>query len=453
MTAEETTRRPSGPAIVRAAARAIVRAPVQPRAGREAGYLALSLLPAAPAFVLAMLGLAAIALSLVGVGLPLLAASLALARLAGRGFAGAARVTVGWTWSSPAPLRARGPARRIRELLRNGDAWRALLYCGLKLPLTAVGLYGAAIGYLLGLAFLISPAWWPLADGVIGRLGEGPWSRSWALAAQGALLLLAAPWFLRLVVGLDRFLAQRLIAPDPASARIAALQASRAALADDALVTLRRIERDLHDGTQAQLVAIGVALSRMDRYVADAEGRRILAGARQQILDALDELRDIIRGVHPPALDDGLPTALASLAARSPVPVELRDRLRVRPTDAQAAALYFCAAELLANVARHADAERIQLEIGDSAGQIVLAVRDDGRGGAAIADAIAADGTGSAGSSSAASGSAGTGLAGLRRRIFALDGTLGLDSPPGGPTAVTVTIPTEPQSIIAKEAP
>jgi signal transduction histidine kinase len=230
----------------------------------------------------------------------------------------------------------------------------------------------------------------------------------------------------RLLVGIDRALVDRLLAPNPSRARIASLEASRATLAEDATATLRRIERDLHDGTQARLVALGVALSRLETRINDADAHAIVTSARQQVLDALQELREIIRGVHPPALDDGLPTALATLAARSPVPVEFHNDLRCRPTDAEAAALYFSAAELLTNTARHSGAEHARLDIRDTDDLIILVVRDDGHGGATPS-------------------TDGSGLAGIERRVRVLDGMMRVDSPAQGPTTVTVTLPKEPR--------
>ena len=400
----------------------ILRAPVDRRSRREAAYLAATLLPAVGAFVLALAGLAACLALVVGVGLPLLAGVLALARASGTLFRRPARATLGWTWSPSAPLVSRGPVRRVGELLRDGDAWRSLLYCALKLPLTAVGVYGALVGYLVGALGTTYPLWWLVAHEVSGPYGHRPWTGTWPLALQGAALLLAVPWFVRLVVTVDHALVERLLAPNRARARIAGLEASRATLAEDATATLRRIERDLHDGTQARLVALGVALSRLETRVTDPEAAAIVAAARQQVLDALEELREIIRGVHPPALDDGLPTALATLAARGPVPVDLHDELHHRPTDAQAAALYFTAAELLTNVARHAEADRARVEIHDDADRIWLVVRDDGRGGVSMS-------------------LDGTGLAGVERRVRALDGAMSVDSPPNGPTIITVTLP------------
>jgi signal transduction histidine kinase len=400
----------------------IMRAPVDRRSRQEAAYLAATLPSAIGAFILALAALAACLALVVGVGLPLLVGVLAVVRESGTLFRRPARATLGWTWSPPAPLAARGRVRHAGALLRDGDAWRSLLYCVLKLPLTAVGVYGALIGYVVGALGATYPVWWFVAHAVSGPYGHRPWTGTWPLALQGAALLLIVPWFVRLVVTIDHALINRLLAPNRARARISALEASRATLAEDATATLQRIERDLHDGTQARLVTLGVALSRLEVRVSDPEVEAIVATAREQVLDALEELREIIRGVHPPALDDGLSTALATLAARSPVPMELRDELHSKPTDVQAAALYFTAAELLTNVARHAEAARARVEIHDDADRIWLVVRDDGRGGASMS-------------------LDGTGLAGVERRVGALDGAMSVDSPPNGPTIVTVTIP------------
>jgi signal transduction histidine kinase len=360
----------------------------------------------------------------VGIGLPLLAGVLALAAASGRMFRRPAHATVGWTWPPPAPKVARGPIGRALELLRDGDAWRSLLYCGLKLPLTLVGIYGALVGYVVGAMGTAYPLWWLVPHAFSWPYGHRPWIGTLPVALEGAALLLVVPWFVHVVVSVDHVLIDHLLAPNPAKRRIAALETSRATVAQDAAATLRQIERDLHDGTQARLIALGVSLSRLEARVTGPETTAIVVAARQQVLDAIDELREIIRGVHPPALDDGLPTALSTLAARSSVPVDLHDELRARPSDAQAAALYFTAAELLANVARHAEAERARVEISDSADRVRLVVRDDGHGGAGPSPA-------------------GTGLAGVERRIRALDGTMSIDSPPGGPTAITVTLPRE----------
>jgi signal transduction histidine kinase len=127
----------------------------------------------------------------------------------------------------------------------------------------------------------------------------------------------------RLLVGADHALVGKLLAPDPDHERIADLEEGRATIAADATATLRRIERDLHDGTQARLVSLGLMLSRLEPKVADPQARDIVNVARRTVTDGLDELREIIRGMHPPALDDGLATVLATLASRSPIPTHL----------------------------------------------------------------------------------------------------------------------------------
>lgn len=215
-----------------------------------------------------------------------------------------------------------------------------------------------------------------------------------------------------------------LLEPGPERARIAALEASRAALRADAAALLRRVERDLHDGPQARLVALGVTLSRIERRAGEPELRTMVAQARGAVVEALSELRDIVRGIHPPALDAGLSTAIETLAARSAVPVVVHVDLPRRPPPETESALYFSAAELLTNVAKHAAASRVRLDLRALGGMLRLTVTDDGDGGARP-------------------GGKGTGLAGLVRRAESLDGALWVDSPSGGPTTITVELPCE----------
>jgi len=409
----------------RTAVAAILTAPVAARTWRSLGYTLLSLLVAVPAFVLAVLGLAAAALSVVFVGLPLLAAVLAGARVSVRSFRWPARTLLGWTWADPAPLAGRGPGRKAVAVLADGRAWRALAYSFLRLPLAAATAYVTIAALGIGLVSLTCPLWsavWMWAE-------LKSWWDSWTVATGGALVLLVFPWLLWLLVRLDRLLVDALLTPGPAARRIARLESSRATLTADAATTLRRLERDLHDGTQARLVSLGVALSRierrLDRLSGDTSEIRDLVGtARASVTEGLAELRDIVRGIHPPALDDGLATALSTLASRSGIPVDVDVSLRTPPTDAAASTVYFAAAELLTNAARHAAAHRVSLRLVEEAGSLRLIVTDDGRGGAAAA--ATADGTG---------------LSGLAHRAEALDGRLEVHSPPGGPTTVTMTLP------------
>ena len=399
----------------------VLRAPFSVRYRRELAYALISLAPAVPAFALALAGLVAAALSALVVGLPLLVVVLSAARWSGSLFRPVARALLRRDWPAPAPLAARGPLGWGRAVVADAVAWRALLYDLVKLPLTALTAYGGVAALGLGLLGTTAPIWWFLPFDAPRLLDSDSWAASWWLAAQGAAVLLAGPWFVRLLVGIDGALVRALLVPPRHRERITALEAGRDLLTADAAATLRRIERDLHDGTQARLVSVGMTLSRLQSRVEDPALSDLVATARGVVDDGLSELREIIRGMHPPALDDGLSTALATLASRSPVPTEFRDSLVGRPGDPVAQALYFAAAELLTNVARHADASRVVLSVCERAGSVVLAVEDDGRGGA---DAVR-----------------GSGLAGLRRRAEAFDGRLEIRSPVGGPTSVVMSVP------------
>jgi signal transduction histidine kinase len=206
--------------------------------------------------------------------------------------------------------------------------------------------------------------------------------------------------------------------------RIEVLTTTRAGAVDAQERELRRIERDLHDGAQARLVALGMSLGLAEQKLdTDPESARsLLADAREGTREVLEELRDLARGIHPPILADrGLGAAVAALAARSPVRVDVSVEGE-RPSPAVESAAYFVAAEALANAGKHAQATRVEVRIARSHGRLFVDVTDDGRGGA---------------------DPSGTGLSGLRRRVEALDGTLQVVSPQGGPTTVRAEMPCE----------
>jgi signal transduction histidine kinase len=205
--------------------------------------------------------------------------------------------------------------------------------------------------------------------------------------------------------------------------RIETLETTRAGAVDEQDSELRRIERDLHDGAQARLVALGMSLGMAEQKLAEDPQRagELLAEARAGAEHALRELRDLARGIHPPVLADrGLEAALASLASSTPLRVGLSVEVRPRPAPAVESAAYFVAAEALANAAKHARAQQVDITIIRLGDTIELEVHDDGQGGA---------------------DPAGTGLRGLRRRVEALDGTLSVTSPRGGPTTVRAELP------------
>jgi signal transduction histidine kinase len=406
---------------------AVLRAPVAGRTWREIGYVLASPLIAVPAFVLPLLALAAGALSLLLLGLPVLAGVLFAARGTVRYFRWPARKLLGWDWPAPAPIRRNGVLARGGALLADGRAWRALAYCLVKFPLAAFAGYLTVLAVAGGVYCLTCPIWFLLGPGWFNLIDvETGWD-SWQVATGGTVILLVFPWLLRLYVALDRLLAGALLGPGRAEQRIARLESSRATLTADAATTLRRVERDLHDGTQARLVALGVTLSRIEQRLGRLPGDTtqlgaLVGSARDTVTDALAELRDIVRGIHPPALDDGLATALTTLAARSGLPVEVSIALREPPPDAVATTVYFTAAELLANAARHAGQARVRLGVTEDDDWLRLVVADDGPGGAAP-------------------NATGTGLAGLARRAQALDGRFDVVSPAGGPTTVTMVLP------------
>ncbi len=205
--------------------------------------------------------------------------------------------------------------------------------------------------------------------------------------------------------------------------RVEVLEASRAGAVDAQEAELRRIERDLHDGAQARLVALGMSLGMAEQKLqTDPEAvQQLLAEARQGTTEALEELRVLARGIHPPILTDrGLGPAVAALTARSPLPSSVSVDVPRRPPAAVETAAYFVVAEALANATKHADASRIDVRIRAEGGKLVAEVEDDGRGGAVMS---------------------GNGLTGLRQRVEALDGTLKVTSPSGGPTTVRTELP------------
>lgn len=217
-------------------------------------------------------------------------------------------------------------------------------------------------------------------------------------------------------------LQQRLTAAE----RARDLEEKRARAVDDSAARLRRIERDLHDGAQVRLTALALALGEIKENLEQAQDDdptlALVSVAHQNAKDALTELRDLARGIHPPVLDRGLRPALDILAGSSAIPLTLIVDVVERPSPAIEAIAYFCTAELLANAAKHSAAAHVAIDVREQAtGMLRLAVTDDGAGGARVAP--------------------GGGLAGLLERVQTVDGRLAVDSPAGGPTTVTVELP------------
>ena len=342
----------------------------------------------------------------------------------------------------PAPDRPR-PRAGLRAWVRDahdGTGYRAFLHLLAGLPLTLLGLAAVLVTWIYGVILLTYPI--QRALGLNEMRGRGPdgepryglsvggfffdtWQRGLLVSLAGAVLLLAAPRAVRLAAALDTAALRALLGPHPRDARIRDLEESRSYAVEDAAATLRRIERDLHDGAQVRLVSLTMTLAALKETLPpDTPGttRKLVDDAHTGARAAISELRELVRGIHPPALDKGLDAALATLAARSPVPVGLETDLPQRPSAAIESIAYFCASELLANAAKHAGARRVTVTAGQPGdGTLRLTVTDDGNGGARVRP--------------------GGGLAGLTERVRTVDGGLHLDSPPGGPTAVTVTLP------------
>ncbi|MFF5175639.1 sensor domain-containing protein [Micromonospora sp. NPDC000089] len=331
------------------------------------------------------------------------------------------------------------PSRRIGALVADGPGWRAVGYGLLKVPLAVPQGYGAFC-YLFGPVNLSYPLWWPLfrnhppgttLDPVraltpFGAVDARTFAGTFVIAAAGLAMLLAAPWLMRAGTTADLAAMRWLLGPRRLAERVRELQVSRAQAIDDAATMMRRLERDLHDGAQVRLATLamhlGMATEKLDGPAPDlAQARELVALAHQGAKAALTDLRDLVRGIHPPVLDNGLGDALATLATSSAVPVAVTVELPDRPAPAIETIAYFCAAELLANAAKHSRATRLGLSVLGSGGRLSLIVTDDGAGGA---------------------DPDGPGLTGLARRIAVVDGRLRVRSPAGGPTRVEIELPT-----------
>ncbi|MEU8001301.1 histidine kinase [Catellatospora sp. NPDC049111] len=284
-------------------------------------------------------------------------------------------------------------------------------------------LWGVPLGLITGL--WISPwyVWQLFTLGVPAADVLPGWTSIPIGLALGLLGVLLARPVLRLITGWARLL----LAPSRSARltqRVEHLAQTRAEAVDAQSAELRRIERDLHDGAQARLVAVGLSLGTVEQLMDrdPAAARALLAQARETSAAALAELRDLVRGIHPPVLAErGLADAVRALALDSALPVEVRADLAGQPPAPVATAAYFAVAEALTNAARHAQAGRVGVDIRHTGGLLRVTVTDDGRGGAEPAH--------------------GGGLHGLRRRLATFDGTLALHSPQGGPTVLTLEIP------------
>jgi signal transduction histidine kinase len=376
--------------------------------GRGLAVAGLALGPGLALFVAAV-----VAVALIPVGVGLLVAPPVLRAV--RAFADAQRDR-GRRWSGIAVDRPYRPDRPLAD----PATWRDLLWLLAGAPVGLVlGLLPACLAVNGVLGLVVAP------DVVLTGANDSPF---WALAVgvgvgSLALLAVAGPAVLRAHA---RFCAALLgPARQDLATRAERLAESRAEVVDAGAAELRRIERDLHDGAQARIAALGMTIGLAEQLVrADPDAAvALLEEARGVSGEALADLRRLVRGIHPPVLvERGLAGAVHALAATVPIPVDVVADVRQLPAPLEAG-VYFVIAEALANVVKHSGATRATVRISTDGGRFVATVADDGGGGAAVGG----DG----------------GLAGVRRRLAAFDGTLSVASPRGGPTVVTAELPCE----------
>ncbi|QFZ21563.1 sensor histidine kinase [Saccharothrix syringae] len=395
------------------------------------GLAALSL----ASFILTVLSMAFLPL---GVGFVLLPIAIALLRWTanqGRRLAGQADVEIPEPYlprHQPASGLVLKVAQRTQWILTDAATWRDLLWAlantlvgflaGL-LPVTMAGyaVQGVVVEPLLAITGYDTWLWFGGWEGM-SRGGET------ALAVLAGVVVGAAwLWVASLPVYGHAVFSRPLLSPTKRSQlkhRVQELADLRADAIDTQQAELLRIERDLHDGAQARLVAIGMKLGAVDRYLeTDVDSARtLLTEAREASVKALDELRNLVRGIYPPVLAErGLGPAIEALAVDSPLEVELRTELPRRIQAALESAAYFAVNELLTNAAKHANAQHVSVVATLKNDLLRVTVTDDGRGGADLDH--------------------GTGLRGIARRCAVFDGKLRVHSPVGGPTAITLELP------------
>jgi signal transduction histidine kinase len=307
--------------------------------------------------------------------------------------------------------------------------WGEVGYGLLRLPVSAVAATLSVAAWAAGLVLLTLPLYNRSLPGGGAKIGDAVphgTPTMTALAVLGLIVLLAAPQVTRgLAIG-DAAMSRRLLGPrSDLAARVTELEISRERVVDAAEAERRRIERDLHDGAQQRLVALAMELGRAQaKFTDDPDGaRKLVDQAHAQAKEALTELRNLVRGVHPPVLTErGLDAALSGLAALCPVPVDVHVEVPVRPRSAVEAVAYFVVAEALTNVAKHSRAShaKVVVEGHGYPGTLTVMISDDGIGGADTHS---------------------PGLSGLADRVSGVDGRLSVESPTGGPTIIAAELP------------
>ncbi|MFF1480531.1 sensor histidine kinase [Streptomyces sp. NPDC058301] len=414
-----------------------LRAPLEARTFREFGYLLLSLPISIVMFTWAvvMVSLSA-GLLITFLGIPLLAAGLVGCRGFGAMERSRARALLGVDVPAPQPVRAKSGMAWVGAVLKSGVSWRHLLYSVLHFPWAVFSFVVSLSLWVYGWGLLSYPLWqwvFPMYTGQDGLQLYGDGTHNFYLDSPfeitvtvlvGLVVTLVVPWIIRGLAYVDRGLLFGLLGPSRLEERVVELESDRGVVVDASAADLRRIERDLHDGAQARLVALAMDLGlAKEKLTEDPQAAaRMVDSAHGEVKVALQELRDLARGIHPAVLTDrGLDAALSAVASRCTVPVQVEVDLPGRPVPAIEGIAYFTVSELLQNVSKHSGASRAGVDVWRAQDRLMLQVTDNGRGGAT------ADG--------------GSGLAGLAERLDAVDGILVVDSPRGGPTTVTAELP------------
>src|SRR4051794_1742952 len=355
-------------------------------------YAAAQLVLAVPALVLFILNTVAGVLAVIVLGIPVLLLTIP----ATRWIADQHRAMAGRVLGTPIPTQYRpnrpgGPVARLVGWASDPMTWRDQAWI---VAACTLGFALALISVLLLVLLVTGALWW---------FGIEPIMRARCAMDR---------WFLS--YGHTESLEQR----------VQVLTETRAETLDHAAAELRRVERDLHDGAQARLVALSMTLGMADSLLESDpdKARQMVSDARETTSAAIGDLRSVVRGIHPPVLADrGLGGAIEALALDMSIPVEVRAGVVGRPPDPIESAVYFAVAECLTNVVRHSGATQGWIMLAHDAGVLTAVVGDDGRGGA--------------------DPGSGTGMLGVMRRLAAFDGTMRVSSPAGGPTVVTLEVP------------
>ncbi|MFC4335772.1 sensor histidine kinase [Salininema proteolyticum] len=413
------------------------------RLRRDSVYNLASFPVSLAAFItLLVLTVVGVATAIIWIGVPVLAAGL----LASRGFR-IAELSLGapaFTRPTPRisysrPPEGAGPLRRMVQPIFDAQSWLNVLWAIINLPLAIFGFVITVVWWSVTVAALLWPAYdWIIVatTGAVDEqgiayasrflgLGDSYLAQSAVAVAGGLVFALTLPYVMRTTALIQGSMAQGMLnATAHFTQRISDLSESRAAAQSAESEALRRIERDIHDGPQQQLVNLGMELARVKRQMdRDPEAaRETLDTAIDQTRLTIDELRSLSRGIAPPVLADrGLPSAIEALAARSMIPVAVDADIAGRYPSQVENTVYFVIAESLANAAKHSRATQISVVVRDDATTMAVCVTDNGIGGANL--------------------SKGHGLAGLAERVKSVEGQLSVDSPEGGPTVVVAEVP------------